>query len=65
MPPRSATLSGTLADSAGTIGLVKSGSGALIVSNAANSYSGGTTVLGGVLRVGSAAALGSASGVWQ
>ena len=49
-------------DGAGTTGLVKSGSGTLIVTNAANNYSGGTTVASGVLQLGNATALGSTAG---
>ena len=58
----STTFGGTIADGAGTTGLVKNGSGTLALANAANNYSGGTTVSGGVLQLGSAAALGSTLG---
>ena len=57
-----ATVNATLADGTGTTGLVKSGSGRLVLANAANTYSGGTTVSSGVLQLGSAAALGSTLG---
>ena len=42
----------------GTTGLTKSGNGALVLANA-NSYSGGTTLTGGMLTLGAAGALGT------
>ena len=55
----SITWAGTI-DSSNTMGLTKSGSGALILSGT-NAYSGGTTVSAGTLRLGNALALGSTS----
>ena len=43
------TLSGVISNSAGTAGLIKTGSGLLVLS-AANTYNGGTTINGGILR---------------
>ena len=54
------TLSGS-GQLAGSTSLVKSGTGTLIVSNT-NSYTGGTVVTGGTLRVANQSALGDASG---
>ena len=54
-----------MADGNGTTGLIKSGNGTLLLSSSANSYSGGTTVSGGVLQLGSAAALGSSNGALE
>lgn len=54
------TLTGA-AGIAGTTSLTKSGTGTLDVGSA-NSYSGTTTINGGVLRLGGASALGSTSG---
>ncbi|MBN8461065.1 MAG: autotransporter-associated beta strand repeat-containing protein [Verrucomicrobia bacterium] len=53
------TISATLA---GTQGLVKSGAGTLLLTSA-NTYSGGTTVDGGVLGTGSLTANGEPSGI--
>ena len=54
------TLSGTLTDaSPGQLQLKQTGSGATILTNAGNSYSGATTVTNGLLEVGSTAAAGS------
>ena len=41
---------------------MKTGGGTLILANAANNYSGGTTVSGGVLQLGNSLALGSTAG---
>jgi fibronectin-binding autotransporter adhesin len=58
---RTLTISSILA---GTDGLQKNGGGALVLSNAANSYSGNTIINGGVLNMGeNTAALGSTSGI--
>ena len=46
-----ATVSGVLSNSAGTANLTKSGAGTLVLSNAANTYSGATTFAGGTLSV--------------
>jgi fibronectin-binding autotransporter adhesin len=47
------TLAGTLVDPAtGSLSLVKSGTGAWALTNVLNTYSGGTTVSGGVLEAG-------------
>lgn len=50
------TLSGVLS---GNGGLAKTMPGTLLLSNAANTYGGGTTVSGGTLEIGSAGTLGS------
>jgi autotransporter-associated beta strand protein len=47
----SATISGIIRSSSGTAGLIKTGSGLLILS-AANTYNGDTTVSGGTLQIG-------------
>lgn len=52
------TYGGTINDGAGVIGLMKSGSGMVTLSNV-NSYSGGTTVNGGLLAITSDNALGA------
>ncbi len=54
------TLSGLIADT-GT--LVKNGGGTLVLSNAGNTYSGGTTISSGVVSVAADGALGNAAGV--
>jgi fibronectin-binding autotransporter adhesin len=60
------TMTGTLADTAGTgggsVGLVKLGSGTLVLS-ASNTFSGPTTIAGGVLSMGGTSSLRSTSGV--
>ncbi|WVN40957.1 MBG domain-containing protein [beta proteobacterium MWH-UniP1] len=53
------TLSGNIVGLAG--GLIKSGTGTLLVSGT-NTYTGGTTVSAGTLKLGSATALGGAAG---
>jgi fibronectin-binding autotransporter adhesin len=58
----SQTYAGTIADNAGFVALVKTGSGGLTLA-AANFYSGGTTVNGGCLRAGAAGALAPNSSV--
>jgi autotransporter-associated beta strand protein len=57
-----ADFAGTLQDGSGSavLALVKDGSGLQILSNI-NNYSGGTTVLGGTLRMGVAGSLGTGS----
>lgn len=52
-------LSGQLS---GALGITKAGSGVLTISNAANGYTGGTTLNAGRIRVGSNSALGGAAG---
>ncbi len=55
----STSYSGTLIDgSSGSLALVKTGSGMLTLSGV-NSYSGGTTVNGGILQLGASGALGN------
>jgi fibronectin-binding autotransporter adhesin len=57
-----ATMTATIsADIAGDGQLVKSGAGILVL-NAANSYTGGTLINGGTLRISSDANLGNSSG---
>ena len=60
-PATAATVNATIADGTGMVGVVKAGNGSLVL-NAANSYSGGTTVSGGTLQLGTAGALGSIDG---
>lgn len=54
----SQTFVGTLQDGAGSLALVKVGTGSLTLANA-NPYSGGTTVANGILQLGNAGAIGS------
>ncbi len=53
------TLNGVISNG----GLTKSGNGMLVLGNAANTYTGGTTVTAGTLQVGVAGALPSGTGV--
>jgi autotransporter-associated beta strand protein len=55
---QSATFAGTIRDNGGTLALQKIGSGTQILSGT-NSYSGGTTVAGGVLQMNNTSALGA------
>ncbi len=55
----STAFSGAIADGAGTLALVKVGSGTLMLSGS-NGYSGGTTISGGTLNINADAALGTA-----
>jgi len=52
------TLNGSLT---GAGGLIKAGDGILVLANAANNYTGGTTINGGILSVADATALGAGS----
>ncbi len=52
------TFSGVLADGAGTLALTKAGTGTLVLAGA-NTYTGATTVSGGIVRVQAATALGT------
>ena len=54
------TFSGLITNGAGTVSLIKSGSGTLILSGA-NTYTGGTTIGGGALQLQNTSALGSSS----
>ena len=53
------TFSGLIRTSSGTAGLIKTGVGTLVLTNAGNSYNGDTTVSGGILRIGTGGRLGS------
>ncbi|HEY3898205.1 MAG TPA: autotransporter-associated beta strand repeat-containing protein [Chthoniobacter sp.] len=54
------TISGTLTDgAAGQLALTQSGTSTTILTNTGNTYSGATTVTGGVLQVGTSGAAGS------
>jgi fibronectin-binding autotransporter adhesin len=44
-----ATISGAIRTSTGTAGIIKSGAGTLILTNASNTYNGGITIQGGIL----------------
>ncbi len=57
----STTFSGILQDGSATLGLIKVGAGTMVLSGA-NTYSGGTTVLGGVLSVSADGNLGNPTG---
>jgi len=52
-------VSAAVTESSGGMGITKSGAGTMVLSGA-NSYTGGTTITGGVLRAGSSTALGAA-----
>ena len=56
----SSTYSGTIANAAGALGVIKTGTGMLTLSGN-NSYAGGTVVAQGTLRLGNANALGTAT----
>ncbi|MBA2589629.1 MAG: autotransporter-associated beta strand repeat-containing protein [Alphaproteobacteria bacterium] len=56
----SATQSGVISETGGSWRLEKTGTGKLILSSA-NSYTGGTTISGGVLQIGDTGAVGSGS----
>ena len=55
------TYVGTIQNSAGSLRLVKTGSGEFLLQNGANTYTGGTEITGGLLR-GSDSTLGAAAG---
>jgi autotransporter-associated beta strand protein len=57
----SGTFGGTINDGVGTIALTKTGSGTVTLTNA-NSYSGGTTVTGGLLAITADSSLGALPG---
>ena len=59
--PVTATISGVLASGTGTTGFTKAGAGTLVLSNAANTYSGATAISGGILKNGAANAIPSSS----
>lgn len=56
----SSTFSGTLQNTVGTLALNKTGTGTLTL-NSASTFSGGTTISGGILQVDNGSALGSGS----
>ncbi len=56
------TASGAISETGGARQLSKSGSGTLVLASASNSYSGGTILGGGIVRVSSDANLGNAAG---
>jgi fibronectin-binding autotransporter adhesin len=56
------TISGTIGESGGSRILSKAGGGTLIISNTANSYTGGTRILGGALQVSALNVLGPTTG---
>ena len=58
----SALISGLISTSSGTAGLTKTGGGTLIL-NTANTYNGTTTLSGGILQIGTSAALGTSNNV--
>lgn len=60
--PLNTTFSGSLINGSGTLALTKNGLGTLTLSGA-NNYLGATVVSAGVLKLGSATALGATSGV--
>ncbi len=53
------TLGGVIGETGGARSLTKSGPGKLVLTNAGNAYTGGTTVTAGTLLAGAATALGS------
>ena len=55
------TLSGAIVDSGGFGGLVKIGSGTLVLTNGGNTYSGGTVITAGTLNINSDGTLGIAA----
>ncbi|QDU26773.1 Hemolysin, chromosomal [Anatilimnocola aggregata] len=57
-----ANFTGVLQNGSGTVSLVKTGTGTQTLSNAANTYSGTTTINGGILSVSSDGNLGAAPG---
>src|SRR4029077_3972817 len=56
------TLAPLLQDGAGVLSLTKSGTGTMALSNASNTYSGGTTINGGTLSVAADRDLGNTAG---
>lgn len=52
-------ISGNIIDGTGSTALIKSSTGTLTLTGTSNAYSGGTSITGGVLNVGSAGALGT------
>ena len=60
----SSTISGALSTSSGTAGLIKEGSGLLILS-AANTYNGNTTISEGTLQIGNATAGSLGNGTYN
>ncbi len=56
------TYGGIIANNGGTGGLIKSNTSGILVLSGANTYSGDTSILGGTLQLGNAAAIPSGSG---
>ncbi len=53
---------GAIVNGSGTVALVKAGTGTWTLTNAGNTYSGGTTLTGGTLSIAADGALGASSG---
>jgi autotransporter-associated beta strand protein len=56
------TISGTISETGGSRTLSKIGAGTIVVTNTANSYTGGTQIISGPLQIGALNVLGAATG---